>query len=228
MSPKSTKADIWRMVEVEADSQSRLLTDNQEEYEFLERYIDSGKPPYPPGEHHFLIRTAFRYELPTPPEYAGRFKEPYGNGKGLYGSMAPNTTFYEVAYHWLRERLHLPAPSQTPEPRTLFSVEFYDEQAFDIRDESNLGDLTSRADLQASWQFVRSHPEILSIIYPSCRSPNRDLNVYIRDIQTLGLTPKALVPFLLILRASEKACYIVNKNYDDRWPSLVIPWSMVS
>jgi hypothetical protein len=216
------------MVEVEANSQSRLLTETQEEYEFLERYIDGGKPPYPSGGHHFLIRTPFRYEAPTPPEYAGRFKEPLSNPKGFYGSMAPRTVFHEVAYHWLRERLHLPSPSQTPEPRTLFSVHFQDEQAFDVSDESNLADLTSRTDLGASWEFARRHPELKSIVYPSCRCSDRGLNVFTRDLATLGHNPGALVPFVLILRSGERSCYIVNSNHDDRWPSLVIPWAAVS
>jgi hypothetical protein len=223
----SSEFDIWRMVEVEAESQSRLLTDTEEEYEFLERYIESSKPPYPPGDHHFLIRTSFRYEAPTPPEYAGRFKEPMSNVQGLYGSVYPQTTFYEVAFHWLRERVHLPSPTQTPEPRTLFSVSFQDSAEHDIASEPNIAELTSRIDYSASWQFVRNHPEVRSIIYPSCRCPQHGRNVFTRDIETLGRTPKALINFNLILRAREKSCYIIHQTHDSRWPPLEISWTKV-
>ena len=228
MSLTPSEFDIWRMVEVEAESQSRLLTDTEEEYEFLERYIDSGKPSYPAGEHHFLIRTSFRYQAPTPPEYAGRFKEPMSHVQGLYGSVAPQTTFYEVAYHWLRERVHLPSPTQSPEPRTMFSVSFRDNVAYDIGDEPNVAQIMSRQDYSASWQFVRSHPEVRSIIYPSCRCPDRGRNIFTRDIGTLGRTPKDLVNFNLILRAGEKSCYVVHQSHDSRWPSLEILWATVA
>ena len=227
MSVAPIDTDVWRMVEVEANSQSRLLTDTQEEYDFLERYIDSGKPPYPLGKHHFLISTAFRYEAPTPPEYAARFKPPEGDSRAFYASLQPRTTFHEVAFHWLRERLHLPNPSQTPEPRTLFSVRFRDRNAYDIRTEPNNAELTSRYEHSASWQFIRSHPDVNSILYPSCRCPDRGVNVFTRDIATLDQNPKALVPFLLIFRPPSQACYIVSAHQDPKWPSLAIPWSEV-
>ena len=114
----------------------------------------------------------------------------------------------------------MPNPSQTPEPRTLFSARFRDRNAYDIRTEPNSAELTSRHEHSASWQFIRNHPDVNSILYPSCRCPARGVNGFTRDIATLDQNPKALVPFLLIFRPPAQACYIVSAHQDPRWPSL--------
>ncbi|MCX6109566.1 MAG: RES family NAD+ phosphorylase [Proteobacteria bacterium] len=227
MSITRKAVDVWRMVGLEAESQSRVVTDTQREYEFLERYIDSGKPAYPAGEYHYLIKTPFRYDTPTPPQHSARFKPPEGNPKACYASREPTTTFYEVAYHWLYERLHLPSSTQTPEPRTLFSVSFTDPQAFDLKKDPNWKAISGKAGYQASWEFVRAHPDTDSIWYPSCRAPD-GTNLFTRNIKTLGRDPMEQVQFSLVLRKKEKACYLFSTIQDLRWPSLLIRWDEVA
>jgi len=218
---------VWRIVEQEAKSQSRKTTDSPDEYEFLESYIDSGKPPYPNTGHHVLVATAFRYEVPTPPDFVARFKPPFGNPKAFYSSLDSRTSCYETAYHFMKERVHLPSASQTPEPRTLFSVAF-SGPIFDIATEARLPEIISRKSMEASWDFVRNNPNVNSVLYPSCRDPDHGQNVFTKDISSLEKNPKNYTDLRFIFESQNRLVRILDRHEDPAWETLTVGWDEVS
>jgi hypothetical protein len=165
---------------------------------------------------------------PTPPEYAARFKPPEGNLRAFYASFEATTVFYEAAYHWLRERAHIAGLSQTPEPRTIFSVSFAGKNVYDVSNAPDVSAIMSRRSYSASWEFVRNNPDATSIVFPSCRAPSRGMNLFTSDIETLGQTPHSYFELTFIYRADVKGCSIRSKQQNPMWQPLLIKWDEVS
>lgn len=215
-----------RLVELQAHSVIRKLTDDQAEYEFLEGLVESQKPPLPSTGHHYLIQTPFRYPLPVSPEYAGRFKPPHHSRNCFFGAGAFVTGAYEYAYHWLAQRVHVTRLSHEPQPRTHFQVEFRDERCFDLRDHPDVSAIMNRRAYDASHRFVAAYPELDSILYPSCRDPNRGDCVVTFEINCLGKDPREERTLHFIYQAAEKKCRLEDPL--NAKPTLEIAWHEVN
>lgn len=201
------------------------MTDNQEEYDFVESLIESFKPQEPKTDHHYLIKTPFRYPLPVPPLYAARFKPPFYERNGFYGAAHFRTSAFEYVYHWLRQRVHLPTLSQTPEPRTHFQVAFHDNSCLDIRKHKEVKSLMDRKNYGPSHDFIRAHPETRSLLYPSCRDPERGDCIVTFDIQTLDREPKGERTLYLIYESATQSCLIEDPL--EKTAPMRINWGLI-
>lgn len=197
-----------RIVELQAHTVIRKVTETQEEYELIENIIESFKPPLPKTKHHYLIQTPFRYPLPVPPLYAGRFKPPFYERNCFYGTLEFRTVVYEYGYHWLRQRVHVKGLSHEPQPRTHFKVGFRDPRCKDIRRLPKIKEIMDRNDYGPSHRFIREHPGISSALYPSCRDPQRGDCVVTFEIKTLGRAPESEKLLHLIYDPKNRACLI--------------------
>jgi hypothetical protein len=217
---------LHRIVEDQAShTPTRTITDNQDEYDFIENLVEESKPTIPATNHHYLIRTQFRYPLPVLPKYTARFRPPYFHKNVFYGAFERETSFYEAAYHWLCERVHIKDLSMTPEPRTHFTVDFGDSTATDICDHPDISKIMDRNDYRASHDFITKSPDTASIIYPSCRDPKNGKCAAVFDLLTLGERLQSAEPLHLIYNSINKSCTIIGPEVD---PQIVIPWGLVA
>lgn len=217
---------LHRIVELQAHTVIRKITDTQEEYEFIESLIESQKPPPLASDHHYLIKTPFRYPLPVKPEYAGRFKPPFYHRNCFYGSELYRTSAYEYAYHWLEQRVHLSRLSQEPQPRTHFQVDFSDGRCVDVRGNPDIEKIMDRKDYSSSHRFVQSNPELSSILYFSCRDPQKGNCVATFEIDSLGKMPLAERTLHFVYQTLQKKCIIQDLLLSE--PQLEIAWDEVS
>ncbi len=217
---------LHRILELQAHTVIRKLTDTQEEYEFIESLIESQKPAYPRKEHHYLIQTSFRYALPVPVQYQARFKPPFSHRNCFYGAEHYHTSAYEYAYHWLRQRVHLENLSQEAQARTHFTVSFKDAQAIDLRKNPSCQGVMDRKDYGASHEFIQAHPLATSILYPSCRDPEQRVCVVTFEIETLGKKALSEKTLYFVYQAARKSCSIQDILQDDL--PLEVRWSEVA
>lgn len=217
---------LHRILELQAHTVIRKLTDTQEEYEFIESLIESQKPTYPKKEHHYLIQTSFRYSLPVPVHYQARFKPPFSHRNCFYGAEFYRTSAYEYAYHWLRQRVHLEGLSQEAQARTHFTVSFKDAKLFDLRKDPACREVMARKDYAPSHEFMRAHPEITSILYPSCRDPEAAACVVTFEIETLGRKALSEKTLYFVYQAARKACSIQDVLQNE--PVLEVSWAQVA
>lgn len=178
--------NIYRIVEHQAASAIRLVTDTQDEYEFIETELDSLRPALKQTSHHLLIKKPFSYPTPVPLDFSRRFTPPGSDLLAFYGSEYLTTAVYELAYHFMEFRIHLPAPSQVSEPRTAFSVEFDPSDGLNLNSHPKIDLIASKKSYEVSQQIAEENKGVPSILYPSCRGPNHELNVAVYDIQKLG------------------------------------------
>jgi hypothetical protein len=217
---------LHRIVEDQAThTPTRSITDTQEEYEFIENLIEGSKPAIKTAPHHYLIRTQFRYPLPVLPQYAARFRPPYFHKNVFYGSLERPTSFYEAAYHWLRERVHLKGLSQTPEPRTHFTVDFKDPDSSDISTHKDISKIMDKNDYSHSHAFIRKHVGATSLIYPSCRDPQHRKCAAVFELSTLGEKPLSTEPLYFIYDSQRLSCTILGPEVI---PTMKIPWGLVA
>jgi hypothetical protein len=217
---------LHRIVEDQAShTPTRTITDTQDEYNFIENLVEETKPPIPATNHHYLIRTQFRYPLPVLPKYQARFRPPFFPKNVFYGAFQRETSFYEAAYHWLRERVHVKDLSMTPEPRTHFTVDFDDSTATDLCNHPNITRIMDRNDYSASHDFIAKNVDVSSIIYPSCRDPRNGNCAAVFDLLALGERPLSTEPLLLIYDCVNKSCSMIGPEVD---PKIVIAWSLVA
>jgi hypothetical protein len=217
---------LHRIVELQARSISRQTTDTPQEYDYIESLIESLKPPIPQTKHHYLIRTPFRYPLPVPSDYQARFKPPFYPRNPFYGAAGYETCVFETAYHWLRQRVHLKGLSQRAEPRTYFTVSFHDERLVDISRRKDVKALMDRRDYAASHRFIETHPETTSILYPSCRDPQRRPCVVTFQIESLGKKPRNLTTVEFIYDERLKRCKVLHPLYEER--PMEVDWKDVA
>jgi len=217
---------LHRIVEDQAShTPTRTITDTQEEYDFIESLIEESKPAIPDTNHHYLIRTQFRYPLPVLPKYAARFRPPHFHRNVFYGSFERLTSFYEAAYHWLRERIHVKGLSITPEPRTHFTVEFDDPKATNICKHRDISKIMDRKDYTRSHEFILENPHVSSIIYPSCRDPKNGNCAAVFDLMTLEERLDSTEPLYFTYDTNTKTCTISGPQVDS---PMVIPWGLVA
>jgi hypothetical protein len=168
------------------------LSDTNEEFEFLEQFVEDSKPLYPNvAGYDILIQTPFRYKLPVPDRYAARFRPGFFHKNVFYASHEKKTALYESSFHFLKQRHHLSGLSQTPEPRTLFSLGVDTRAAIDIRGYPNVNKIMDRNDYSASHNFVNQNTNLEVLLYPSCRCPNKGLNAAVYEITKLEKKPRS-------------------------------------
>ncbi len=221
-----TKLLLHRIVEVQATTVTHQLTDTAEEYEFIEGLIETTKPEAPSGPWHYLIRTPFRYPLPAGVDYAARFKPPFSSRHIFYGTCLLRTALYEFTYHWLKERVHLIGLSQTEELRSRFAVGFLDPTLTDLTVDPGIHLIMDRRNYTASHQWADAHPEATSILYPSCREPERGSCVAAFKLESFDLRPAE--SGLLFVSYSERARAAQIRDPAGIMPSERIHWKDVA
>lgn len=214
---------IFRIVEDQSNRSSYDFSYSKEKIEFLEDFIDDGKPSYPNiTGYHYLLQTPFRYSLPVDGRYAARFKPPFFDRNVFYGSMTSCTACFECAYHFMKMRLHLIDYEISPVSRTCFSVHFEDAASIDLRDQRP-GYGVLRPDDYAkshefSWRYLskKSGENFHSVFYPSIRHEGGE-NIANFDITKLAKTPERNVEDLTFTFDNEKkSCLIENKFSSDQ------------
>lgn len=207
--------ELVRIVEHQATLSSYRATQNEDRAVQLELLIEATKPKNIHLEWHTLIATPFRYHPPHP---LARFRPPYGRNV-FYGSLAEETALFEHAFHFMRQRIHLPMETETG-MRTLFHVAANDKGCVNIKDEKNSAVIMDKQDYTASHQFIKAHPQATFIRYPSCRDPKQGENAAILDILHLEKEPKweGAIKF-----------FYDNKKQQIKWLDhhLHIQWSQV-
>jgi hypothetical protein len=217
---------LHRIVEDQAShTPTKTITNTQDEYDFIEGLIEESKPQIPNTDHHYLIRTQFRYPLPVLPSYAARFRPPHFHKNVFYGAFERNTTFYEAAYHWLRERIHVKNLSLTPEPRTHFTTDFDSTSAVDICSHPDIAKIMARNTYSASHEFVFANPDVLAIIYPSCRDPKHGKCAAVFELMMLGRRPTSTEPLFLVYNTDMKSCTFTGPEIET---PIVVPWGLVA
>lgn len=93
---------LWRGVETQYASATRILVDTLDEHDVLEALLESSKPQLAQIRHksaqkHFLLTMPFRYQ----PAHDGRFRKA-GQGGIWYGARQLRTACAEVAYWRMR------------------------------------------------------------------------------------------------------------------------------
>lgn len=217
---------LHRIVERQAETITRELTDDQAEYEFIENLVESTKPEIDPRGWHRLISTPFRYPVPVDPAYQARFKPPFSDKLVFYGSCSLHTAVFEFGYHWLLERVHLVGLSQTIENRNYFTVGFNDPSLKNIRNNPSIKQIMDRRDYSASHSFIANHPEVTSLLYPSARDPQSGDCVAAFKIETLEKKPAQSTVLHLLYREKSKEAYIYDPS--GIYPSEVVPWALVA
>lgn len=220
--PKYTP--YFRCIEDQAYDSLRQLTDTQEEFEFLEDFVEESKPAYPfASQYHYLIQTPFRYPLPVPDRFAARFRPPFSSRNVFYASATESTSLYETATYFLKERVHLPGLSHEPEARTMFSVGVDDLNAYALSGHPAITQIMDRNSYSASHAFIEAHPEIDVLLYPSCRCAQQGINVAVFAIERLEPSPSTMVDLRFSYDSSAKAVRI----YDGRALKLTVGWQQV-
>ncbi|MBC7531127.1 MAG: RES family NAD+ phosphorylase [Oligoflexus sp.] len=223
------KCDLWRITEEQATSSlhNNIPDSSSRETDFLENLVDETKPlktleqQYIQAGYHYLVYSQFRYPLPVPSRYAARFKPPLHMENVFYGGLAPETSYHEYVYHFLRQRLHISGLSEFKETRTIFSVEFHDDHTTDLRHLENTAAIMHKTDYSLSHSFVKSN-QCSSILYPSARHHGGEC-VAVFDIRYLKKIPKSHENIQLSLNAINHACHVKNP-----FRAFTIKWSDVS
>ncbi|TAK77309.1 MAG: RES domain-containing protein [Gammaproteobacteria bacterium] len=184
-SRKRRLIELVRIVEYQAALSSYRATQNEEHALQLELLIETTKPKNLLAAWHPLIATPFRY---NPPHPQARFRPPYGKNI-FYGAFIEETSLYEHAFHFMKQRMHLNIKTETG-IRTLFFVDADNTQSIQIKNATNCTAIMDKNDYTASHQFVLSNPKATFIIYPSCRDPYQRENAAILNIHYLGKNPK--------------------------------------
>lgn len=213
---------IHRIVELQAKTVIREITDDQSEYEFLENLIEDEKPEFPEFKgYHYLIVTPFRYPLPVPPQFAARFRPPHFHRNCLYACFHLETTIYEYVFHWMSERRHIENLEQETNQRTHFTVAYSDGNAKDVSHKRDVKKIMDRHSYQASHDFILKHPNVSSVHYPSSRDPLQRQCVAVFDIKTLGKNPKNEHALQLTLSKDRERCRVVMpiklKTFEVKW-----------
>lgn len=222
------KAELWRIAEEQAASSLQNSVDASEvEIDFLETLVAETKPEkvlerkFIQMGYHYLVYSQFRYPPPVPSQYQARFKPPFHGNSVFYGSIKSDTSMHEYAYHWMRQRLHLKQLKRKAEPRTLFSVHFYDSNITDITQNPNLATIMHKTDYSASHAFVKAN-RCSSILYSSVRHQG-GLNVAVNDIALLSKQPTHQENIRLTFDAKIQGCKIKTASQ-----TVTILWSQVS
>lgn len=175
----------WRVVENQAGLYGFRAAAGAPKALYLEAIIEATKPAPLTDGWDKLIAAPFRYPLPVPFSRQARFRPAFFSRNVLYCSKELSTALYEHAFHFLRERIHLKGIRETGQ-RNAFCLGVEPKAVTDLRSRRDLKALTSRDDHTASHAYMREHPKVRVVAYPSCRDPKRGLNYAALDITALS------------------------------------------
>jgi hypothetical protein len=211
--------EVNRIVEHQASLSSYRATQDEERAIQLELLIEYTKPKIPTLDWHYLISTPFRY---SPPHPNARFRPPFSRRNVFFGALHTDTAFYEFAYHFMKQRIHLNADSETGQ-RTLFSVEANPIAAIRIHEHIDCQKITAKNNYTASHEFIENNPQVTFILYPSCRDPEQRDNAAILDIQHLEKNPKWETSLKFFYDFKKQELTWIDKSLHIRWESLHQP-----
>lgn len=177
--------EVARIIEDQINMSSYRATLNEERAVQLEFLVELTKAKNKYADWHYLIATPFRYQ---PPFRTARFRPPFASSNVFYASLEDRTAFYEYAYHFMRERLHLKISPEIGR-RTLFTVDVNEISAMRIDDHPDCEKIMDKHDYQYSHQFIEKNAQAKLIIYPSCRDPKHKENIAAMDIELIAKTP---------------------------------------
>lgn len=183
---------VYRVVENQANLVSYQATQDEEKAIQLEILIDLTKPKLDPGQTHWdeLILTPFRYDLPVLTQYQARFRPPFHMKNVFYSSEDLDTALYEYSFHFMRQRVHLQLGRKKKKNetgiRTGFSVDTDDTNSFDLKSDPHFEKIMNKNSYADSHEFIRQHPEIDYLIYPSARDPQKKNNIAIMEIKRIS------------------------------------------
>lgn len=166
----------WRAVEGQHVVSTMALVDSLAEQHALERILDEGKPPVPPGAArlHYLLFTPFRY---PPPPGGSRFRGPVDPGV-FYAAEEVRTACAELGYWRWRHLCDSPGIDAMPtKPQTVFRAKVAGVSV-DLRKppfDADRARWTDPADYGACQAFGRAAREaaVRVIRYESVRDPGR-------------------------------------------------------
>jgi hypothetical protein len=98
--------------------------------------------------------------------------------------------------------------SQQSESRTHFTLRFSDGRCLDITHHPKVKKIMDKNDYTASHDFVKKQKKLSSILYPSCRDPQKGLCVVTFSPQTLAKKIHTERTLFLTYLNQEKACLI--------------------
>jgi hypothetical protein len=205
--------EVNRIVEYQASLSSYRATQDEERAIQLELLIEFTKPKNPLTDWHYLISTPFRY---SPPHPEARFRPPFTKRNVFFGALHPETAFHEFAYHFMKQRIHLKAESETGQ-RTLFSVNAFDETSVRIHELPECEKIIDKNNYAASHNFIEKNPQATFILYPSCRDPEQRDNAAILDIQHLDKNPKWESSLKFFYDFKKKELTWIDNNLRVQW-----------
>jgi len=181
--------EVFRIVTRGGTKAAYRRSSSHKRAEWLNAEVQSLLAPPKAGEWHDLIKGSFRYKVPISSTWSKRFLPPNWHKNAFFAAHFPITSIYEIAYHFLKERVGRNI-SSLPQARTLFSVDFSDPDLIDLSGRRDIKQIMNRNDHSKSHQVVRESPQTNSFLYPSCRDPERRICLVTYELTCLGKTPK--------------------------------------
>lgn len=221
------KANIWRTVESQAKwgLQNHVAGDIID-ISILEEYVFETKPEsalekqFQRQGYSILVYTQFLYPVPVPPDKAARFRPAYHPRNVFYGAIELETSFYEAAFYFMKERILFKNPTSSAEPKTVFELGFEDQNVQKIHDLPNIAAIMDRNDYSASHAFART-TACHSIYYPSSRRAGGNC-IAAYEIKLLDRVPSKQMVVRFIFDRKKQACK-VDAGSGEIW----IDWKVV-
>jgi hypothetical protein len=205
--------ELVRVIEDQTVLYSYHVTQDEKLAGQLEALLELTKPKDHYAQWHRLIATPFRY---NPPLRNARFRQTYGKNV-FYGSSTEETSLYEHAYHFMKERIHLKITPETGS-RTIFVVDANDKNSIHIMNDNII---MNRNDYTASQDFIIKNPQAHFIIYPSCRDPQHRNNAAILDIHCLAKNPKWEAAIKFFYDNTKKEINWLDYQLHIKWEDVV-------
>jgi hypothetical protein len=217
--------ELFRIVQSQmADRYAQKATLSQATADALDRLLETTKLATPSDHQSWdaLIATPFRYPLPTDPLYLARFRPPHFRRNVWYGSQIAETSFYEAAYHLMKERVHLDNHEETG-LRTLFSVHCDLSGALDLSLDSQIDLIMDRNSYDKSHDVAKSADNKTGIIYPSCRDPKKKQCAAMFEITCFQKTVASELTIRFHYQKNKSLSWLRIPNYNIK-----IAWGQVS
>jgi len=222
------RANIWRTVELQAKwGLQNHVPGDITDISILEEYVYETKPEsalekqFRRQGYSVLVYTQFLYPVPVPPDKAARFRPAYHPKNVFYGAIEIETSFYETAYYFMKERILFKKPTSSAEPKTVFEVGFKDSKAQMIHGLPNIAAIMDRNDYSASHAYTKA-TVCNSIYYPSARRAEGNC-IAAYEIEVLDKEPSKQMGVRFTFDGKKQACK-VDTDSGEIW----IEWKVVS
>jgi len=194
-------------------------TSSTQKAAYLDAALEATKPPNPAPEWHELLAAPFRYPLPVDPHFAARFRPPRSTRNVLYAAELLDTAVYEWAFHFMRQRIHITGMRDIG-IRTAFSLTVVHEDIRSVTGTTDEPALTDRDDYSASHAYIRKHPEIVVLRYPSCRDAMRRPNLAVFSLDALAREIGAEKNLMFLFEQAAAEVRIQEYGLVIRWPDV--------